>query len=64
MHSDFQIAIEHCQKFYSSERIQTDKVSFGRKFKNFASVVITKYPEFSKEEKFVQEITRIKGALS
>lgn len=63
MHSDLQHCIKHFQTFYSAERIQSDKNKLGSMFKAFASRVIKNYPEFSRDEKFIREITRIKGAL-
>lgn len=63
MHSDLRICIDHFQRFYTDERIQSDKNKIGGMFKKFASIVIKNNPEFTKDEKFVREITRIKGAL-
>lgn len=61
--SDYEHAMEHLKGFYTSDRITSDKIRVGGMFKKFASIVINRHPEFYKEDKFIQEIKRIKGAL-
>ena len=66
MHSDLENCIFHLKRFYSDDRMALikSKLEFYRGlFKRLAGNVMKYHPEFYKEDKFIQEITRIKGAL-
>lgn len=67
MPSDLENCTDHLKRFYSEDRMPLikSKPEFYRGlFKRLAVNVMKNYPEISKEEKFIREITRIKGALS